>query len=94
MLKTDRLTGYRVKKGDNLTSIAECFSLPPALIAKVNFLEREVEEGEVIFLPPADYNLYTVRGGDSKEKLCGSKEKYEELNGTSDFFIGMRVFIL
>lgn len=93
MLKIDRLTRYRVKKGDSLNSIADCYFLPPALIAKVNSLEREVKEGEIIILPPADHNLYTVRGGDTKEKLCGSKEKFEELNGTSDFFVGMKVFI-
>jgi len=94
MLKSDRLTRYRVKKGDCLNSIAECFFVPPSLLASVNCLEREVEGGEVLILPPAEHNLYTVRGGDSKEKLCGSSRKYEELNGTSDFFIGMKIFIL
>lgn len=93
MLKTERLTRYRVKKGDRLNTIAEEFFLPPALIVKINSLESDPEVGEVIILPPADHNLYTVRGGDTKEKLCGSKEKYEDLNGTSAFFVGMKVFI-
>lgn len=94
MLKTDRLTRYRVKKGDSLNSIAEEFFLPPSLIARVNGMEGEPRGGEVIVLPPADHNLYTVRAGDTREKLCGSKEKYEDMNGTSAFFIGMRIFIL
>jgi len=94
MLKTERLTRYRVKRGDSLNSIAEEFFLPPSLIACVNSLAEEVEEGEIIILPPAEHNLYTVRGGDTKEKLCGGREKYEELNGTSAFFVGMRIFIL
>lgn len=94
MLRTDRLTRYRVQNGDSLNGIAEGFFLPPSLIASVNKMEGEPREGEVIILPPAEHNLYTVRAGDTKEKLCGGKEKYEAMNGTSAFFVGMRVFIL
>lgn len=93
MLKIERLTYYRVKKGDDVNSVAECFSVPPFLLARVNGLEEEPRAGQVIIIPPAAYNLYTVRGGDSRAKLCGSNKKYEELNGTPIFFIGMRIFI-
>lgn len=93
MLKTERSTLYRVKKGDSLNIIAESFSLPPFLLACVNSLIEEVRAGQIIIIPPAEHNLYTVRGGDTREKLCGSIKKYEELNGTSAFFIGMKIFI-
>lgn len=93
MLKTERLTYYRIKKGDDINSVAERFFLPPFLLAHVNGLEEEPRAGQVIIIPPADHNLYTVRGGDGKESLCGSDKKYEELNGTAAFFIGMKIFI-
>jgi len=93
MLKTERSTFYRVKKGDDINKIAETFSVPPFLLAKINCLMDEVAVGQIITIPSAEGNLYTVRAGDTKEKLCGSKQKYEELNGTSAFFIGMKIFI-
>lgn len=93
MLKTQRLTRYRVKKGEDINAVAEYFSVPPFLLSAVNGLTQELSAGQVIIIPPAAHNLYTVRGGDSRAKLCGSNKKYEELNGTPIFFIGMKIFI-
>ena len=74
---------YRVKKGQTLKDVAQAFSLPCRLIATFNGLTEEVREGEVLFIPEAEGNLYAVRGGESKTLLCGGSEKFKKKNGTS-----------
>lgn len=86
-------TFYRVKRGQNLTAIAEVFHLPPRLLACHNRLEREVEEGQVLFIPEREGNLYRVQGGESKTLLCGSPESFEKKNGTACFYIGQVIVL-
>lgn len=93
MLKILKNDWYRVKKGDTLLSVAREFGLPECLLASLNSLTEEVRAGQILLLPERRYHLYTVRGGDSKKKLCGSGEKYGEINGTDYFFVGMKIFI-
>ena len=84
---------YRVKKGQTLLGIAETFQVPPRLLVTENALEGEVREGQVLSVNFVRGNAYTVRGGESKTLLCGSPERFEELNGTSRFYIGQRVYL-
>ena len=74
---------YRVKKGQTLQDIASAFSCPERLLAVFNGLTEEVREGEVLFIPERKGNLYTVRGGESKTLLCGSREAFEKKNCTN-----------
>lgn len=80
LLKDSRI--YRVKRGQTLADLEKAFSCPARLIAATNGLTEEVGEGEVVFIPEADGNLYTVRGGESKTLLSGSEENYAKKNGT------------
>ncbi len=64
----------------------------PYLMVSLNGLQGEIFEGQLVFLPKSG-NLYTVRAGDTKALLCGSKEKYEEKNGTDIFYPGMKVLL-
>lgn len=73
---------YRLKRGQTLSDVAKAFSLPVSLIVSLNGLTEEAEEGQVILIPQAEGNLYTVRGGESKKLLCGGKENYLKKNGT------------
>ena len=84
---------YRVKRGQTLSSVARAYNLPPVLLAKFNDLTEEVTEGQVLLIPQAEGNLYTVRGGESKTLLCGSPENFEQKNGTACFYIGQVVLI-
>ena len=84
---------YRVKRGQSLRDIARAFGYPPRLLAARNALSGEVEEGQVLFLPQAEGNLYTVLGGESKALLCGSPAKYEERNGTACLYPMQEVLI-
>ncbi len=77
---------YRVKKGQSLLCIAETFRLPPRVLAAVNHLKEEPEEGSVLFIPEQNGDLYTVRGGESKSLLCGSPENFDEKNRTELFY--------
>ncbi len=86
-------TRYRVKKGQTLAAIAEAFRLPPRALAALNCLKEEPEEGEILFLPEETGNLYTVRGGESKTLLCGSREKFREKNHTDCFYPGQRILL-
>ncbi|MDE6059844.1 MAG: LysM peptidoglycan-binding domain-containing protein [Clostridia bacterium] len=73
---------YRVKKGQTLREIAFTFGIPPRVLARENELSKEVYEGQVLRIPSCRGNLYTVRGGESKTLLCGSRENFEKRNGT------------
>jgi hypothetical protein len=84
---------YRVKKGQTICSVAAAFGLPPRFLAKENGLSAELWEGQVIFIPPAERNLYTVRGGESKSLLCGSAEIFAQRNGTRCFYPAQTVFL-
>ena len=84
---------YRVKKGQTLRDIAIAFRLPPRVLAKENALTGEVHEGQVLKIPVCEGNLYTVRGGESKSLLCGSKENFEERNGTKCLYPTQVIFL-
>lgn len=85
---------YQVKEGDTLESICRAFNVSAIALCKKNGIssEKDLLKGMLIFLPPSG-NLYTVQSGDSIENLCGSKERYIALNGTSVFYPGMKVRI-
>lgn len=84
---------YRVKKGQTLTEIASAFRLPPRVLAKANALQCDVREGQVLRIPASEGNLYTVRGGESKSLLCGSKQNYEERNKTKCLYPTQVIFL-
>ena len=93
MMKIKQYGRYRVKNGQTLLSIAEHFCVSAFLLAKINALTCEVQEGEILEIPSERGNAYSVREGDTKTLLCGSDEAFECKNGTSVFYIGMRVIL-
>ena len=84
---------YRVKRGQTLKEIAAAFSCPERLLAVSNGLTEEVKEGEILFLPPIEGNLYTVRGGESKQLLSGSAEAFYEKNQTHLLYPTQKVLL-
>ena len=92
-LVLERRKFYRVKRGQTLCAIAKTFHVPPRVLAACNDLSEEVREGQVLVLPQENCNLYTVRGGESKSLLCGSKENFENRNGTANFYVGQTVWL-
>lgn len=92
-LKLLRPNVYRVKRGQTLEKIAAVYGVPPRLLAKENGLESEPQAGQVLRIPAGDYNLYRVRGGESKTKLCGSPEAFERKNGTRCLYPAQTVFL-
>lgn len=93
MLKTVQRKFYRVKEGQSLTQIADYFSVSERVLAKLNGLKTSPYAGQILRIPEERGNAYTVRAGDTKALLCGSEERYERLNGTEAFYIGMKVII-
>ena len=93
MLKTVQRKFYKVKDGQTLTEIAEYFSVSERVLAKRNGLKSSPYAGQILLIPEEKGNAYIVRAGDSKAMLCGSEERYERLNGTKAFYIGMKVII-
>ena len=85
---------YVVKEGDTLQSICSAANVSPTALMKKNNLSWNTPlfSGMLLFLPP-NGNLYTVQPGDTVELLCGSKERFEELNGTADIYPGKKVRI-
>jgi hypothetical protein len=88
-LKADVGEYYLVKKGDSAESIARAANVSALALVKKN---GEIEEGRIVELPPQG-NLYTVQPNDDVISLCGSKERFEELNGTDVLYPGMVVRI-
>ena len=86
-------TYYRVKRGQTLFSIARAYSCPPRVLAALNSLSEEVREGQILILPEKKYDLYTVRGGESRALLCGSEETFEKKNFTRRLYPGQTVFL-
>ena len=93
MLKRVEWQFYQVKRGQTLQEIAEYFSVSERLIVKENGLSVPPCAGQILRIPKARGNAYTVQAGDTKALLCGSEENYEKMNGTDIFYIGMQVRI-
>ena len=83
---------YRVKRGQTLSQVAQAFGVSPVRLAGENNITGELCGGEVLKLPPRG-NVYTVQGGESKSLLCGSPEKFLQLNGTAAFYPGQKVLL-
>lgn len=92
-LESEQRSYYRVKRGQSLADVANAFGVPPRVLACLNRLTEEPSEGRVLSIPSERHNLYTVRGGESKTLLCGSKEKFEERNKTRHLYIGQTVWL-
>ena len=84
---------YRVKKGQTLKEIASAFACPERLLAVSNALTEEVKEGEILLIPPLEGNLYTVRGGESKELLSGSAAGFFKKNQTHLLYPTQKVLL-
>ena len=93
MLKTQRNSYYQVKNGQTLRQIADYFSVAESLLVQANALTAPPKTGQILCIPAETGNVYFVREGDTKALLCGSEERFESLNGTSVFYIGMSVRI-
>ena len=93
MLKAVDCKYYKVKQGQTAEKIAEYFCISPRVLARENGLTGEPYAGQILFIPNLKGNAYTVREGDTKALLCGSEERFERLNGTTAFYVGMSVRI-
>ncbi len=76
-----------------MEAVAAYFSLSPYLLARENALSAPLRAGQILRIPDKRGNAYVVREGDTKALLCGSEERYEERNGTSLFYLGMRIIL-
>ncbi len=76
-----------------MASIATFFCVAPWLLVRENGLKCEPHAGQILRIPSMQGNAYTVREGDTKALLCGSEQRFEALNGTSVFYVGMSVRI-
>jgi LysM repeat protein len=93
MLKLEIPQYYTVREGQRIKDIANAFCVSERLLIQENHLEKEVQKGQVLHIPQERGNLYTVREGDTKSLLCGSEEEYERRNGTTIFYLGMKVLL-
>lgn len=86
---------YRVQAGDCLMSVCRRFSAPPEEVIKENNLEREIEEGDIIYVSHAGEAKYVARTGDTyfmlANKIGASASRLKELNGAEYLFYGFPV---
>ena len=93
MLKTKNAKYHKVRRGQTLKAIARYYSCAERLIVRENALKKEPFEGQILKIPAVRGDLYTALDGEGQTLLCGSKEKYEEKNGTSLLYPGMEVLL-
>ena len=93
MLQTSIPKFYKVKCGQTLKEIACAFSTTPALLIYENQLTQEVYDGQILKIPYVRGNLYTAQAGEGKRLLCGSEENFQNKNGTSILYPGMKVIL-
>lgn len=93
MLKCVDCQYYKVKEGQSVAQIANYFCISPWVLAQKNGLTSEPYVGQILVIPSLKGNAYVVREGDCKALLCGSDERFEKLNGTTAFYVGMHVRI-
>ena len=93
MLKLKKAKFYKAKEGQTLQQIAEAYGLPESLLVKENALTHPIFAGQILSIPQADGNLYTVQMGDNACLLSGSEEAYEKKNGVKTLYPGMKVFL-
>ena len=93
MLRLQQRKFYQVKVGQSLKEIAKAFCVSEFLLAKCNGLKSPPFAGQILLIPEARGNAYTVKAGDSKALLCGSVENFERKNGTDILYPGMRVIL-
>lgn len=93
-LKADRRDFYLVKEGDTLQSICEAAEVSPVALCKLNGIpiKNGIKIGMILGMPPYG-NRYTVQTGDDIVTLCGSLERFEQLNGTKVIFPSMKIRI-
>ncbi len=91
VLSTDVIV---VGTGDTEEDICRAANVSPVALRKCNRLSSSAPlyAGMLLVLPPSG-NLYTVQPGDDMITLCGSKERFEALNGTLDFYPGRKIRI-
>lgn len=87
---------YRVKKGDSLLSIAREFETPVFSIIKENYLDAEVQEGDmlVIIKPKKCYKLEPLDTFNSvSKKFAIEEEKLRQINSIPYLIYGLNIVI-
>ena len=93
MLKIKIPNVYKVKKGQTLRDVAQAFSVAEGNLVQINALTQELYPGQLLKIPFQRGHAYVVQEGDTPILLCGSKERFYEMNGVEECYIGMRVII-
>lgn len=85
---------YLVKEGDTLQSIAKGAEVSPTALCKLNGIPMKngLKIGMILAIPPSG-DRYTVQIGDSVTNLCGSEERFEELNCETSIYPGKEIRI-
>ena len=88
---------YRVNKGETVLSVSEKFGIPPTVIIGVNALNKEIEEGDVLFIEETGGRTYDVQPFDTlngvAEKFGVLPEALKTLNGVDYVFYGLDLII-
>lgn len=93
MLTIEIPTYYKVKKGQTVRAIATAFCVAERLLVKENGLTQEPFQGQLLLIPKVRGNAYTAVDGQTKALLCGNDSRFEERNGTTLLYPGMRVIL-
>ncbi len=88
---------YRVQKGDTITSISQQFCIPQIKIISLNNLDKEVQEGDLLYLEKEKALTYKVGLFEDADivakKFNMTKTELLRLNGIDYVFYGQTVLV-
>ncbi len=87
---------YRVAEGDTLYGLSQKFNVSATEILAENNLKREIERGDVLYIPAPSRDYYFVKAEDTISSICKklniSPERLREKNQNIPYvFYGMKL---
>ncbi len=88
---------YRVREGDNLYSLSKKFKTPVGILIYENKLNKEIEEGDVLYVFVPSGTVYTATPLDDycsiSKKFGLTEEELKEKNKTPYLYYGVLIVV-
>lgn len=86
---------YRVSIGDTVLGVAERFNVPATKIIKDNNLDKDIEQGDMLYIEKDESRLYKVLPCDTissiSQKFGVTEEEILSANNIEYVFYGLKI---
>lgn len=88
---------FRVTNGETVSMICERYNIPQTHVIKTNYLNRELQNGDLVLLTFLESRVYDVQVTDTVESIAKKfnvdKEKILSENHLDYVFYGLKIFV-